>query len=122
MSEHTEQATFIDWCEYAKKIYHPELDMIYAIPNGGLRNVIVAGKMKREGVKAGIPDLHLPVARGEFHSLYIEMKHGKNKLTPKQVERKAQLEREGNAVVVCYSCEEAIGVVSEYLTLHRLPQ
>lgn len=122
MSEHTEQATFIDWCEYAKKGKYPELDMIYAIPNGGLRNVKVAMKLKAEGVKPGIPDLHLPVARGEHHSLYIEMKDGNRPLTKYQKERKPKLEAEGNAVVVCRSCTEAIEVVCEYLDFHRLPQ
>ena len=121
MSEHDEQVAFIDWCSYAAKCKFPELDMIYAIPNGGLRNVKVAMKLKLEGVKAGIPDLHLPVAKGEYHSLYIEMKFGKNTLTADQKDRKAKLEAEGNAVVVCYTCEEAINIVCEYLTWHKLP-
>ena len=92
------------------------------IPNGGLRKKAVAMKLKAEGVKAGIPDLHLPVARGEYHSLYIEMKDGDRPMTKSQKERKPKLEAQGNAVVVCRSFEEAIETVCEYLDFHRLPQ
>jgi len=31
-------------------------------------------RFKREGVLAGVSDIFVPVARGEFHGLYIEMK------------------------------------------------
>ena len=48
--------------------------LIYAIPNGGQRNVIVASKLKAEGVLSGVPDLHIPIAKKGFHGLYIELK------------------------------------------------
>lgn len=52
----------------------PELLDMFAIPNGGLRDKITASNLKREGVKPGVPDILLPVARGGFHGLFIEMK------------------------------------------------
>lgn len=115
MSEHDEQVAFIEWSSYSLRHY-PELEAIYAIPNGGLRNLRVGAKLKAEGVKPGIPDLHLPVARGGFHSLYIEMKFGSGKQTATQKLRQKILEGHGNKVVVCYGWEEAIGAVKEYLT------
>ena len=121
MAEHDEQVALIAWVQYAKKRV-PELDLLYAIPNGGMRDKAVAAKLKAEGVMAGVPDLHLPVARGEYHSLYIEMKFGKNILTDKQAELKPKLEKQGNAVVVCYSFEQAVETLNEYLVNHRLPQ
>ena len=45
--------------------------LIYAIPNGGQRNVIVASKMKAEGVLSGVPDLHIPIAKKGYNGLYI---------------------------------------------------
>lgn len=50
--------------------------LLYAVPNGGSRYKLEAVKMKREGVTAGVPDLHLevPSADGMYSSLYIEMK------------------------------------------------
>src|SRR5690348_18167176 len=49
---------------------HDSLRLLYAVPNGGDRNKIVAAKMKREGVKPGVPDYCLPGARSGFHGLY----------------------------------------------------
>ena len=33
-----------------------------------------------------MPDLFLPVGRGSYHGLFIELKYGKNKPTEKQTE------------------------------------
>lgn len=52
----------------------PELHDMFAIPNGGLRDKITAGNLKREGVKAGVPDIFLPIPRGGYHGLFVEMK------------------------------------------------
>ena len=52
----------------------PELLDMFAIPNGGLRDKITAANLKREGVKPGVPDIFLPVARGGWHGLFVEMK------------------------------------------------
>ena len=118
MSEHDEQVAFVEWCCYNLRKY-PELEALYAIANGGLRNKVVGGKLKAEGVKPGIPDLHLPVASGPHHSLYIEMKYGNNKLSAYQKLRQKILEGHGNKVVVCYGCDEAIKEVVNYLTLGK---
>jgi len=80
-SEATEQETLIQWCGWQQSKY-PELKLIYHIPNGGSRNTLEAANLKRQGVKAGVPDLCLPVARNGFHGLYIEMKYGKNNGEP----------------------------------------
>ena len=50
------------------------MKLLHHIPNGGNRDVVEARHLKQQGVKKGVPDLHLPVARGSYHSLYIEMK------------------------------------------------
>lgn len=38
-----------------------QLSLMFAIPNGGLRHKATAGNLKAEGVKAGVPDIMLPV-------------------------------------------------------------
>jgi len=80
MSEHDLQCNFFAWAALQACKY-PDLSKMFAIPNGGLRNVIVASKLKREGVKAGIPDVFLPVARGGFIGCWIEFKVRPNKRT-----------------------------------------
>lgn len=61
-------------------LQYPQMKQaLFAIPNGGHRNVITAKILKSEGVRAGVCDMFLTVPRNEFHGLYIEMKAGKGK-------------------------------------------
>lgn len=91
------QQWFIDACWR-----HPVARRIYAIPNGGKRSKIEAAIMKAEGVKAGMPDTHLPVARGGCIGLYIELKCGSNSPSDEQEKRIVELAEEGHAVAVIW--------------------
>lgn len=115
-SEATEQEIVINWCEYNSP-RHPELKLIYHVPNGGSRNQLEAVNLKRQGVKAGVPDLNLPIALHGFHGLYIEMKFGKNKTTEKQKWWLEQLQKQGYKTAVCYGADEAIDTIKEYLDI-----
>lgn len=118
MSEHDEQVALINWARYHEQLF-PGLDLLHAIPNGGKRNKIVAAKLKAEGVRAGIPDLMLPVARQGYHGLYIEMKAGRNKPTAKQLEKKVALEGQGYRVAVCWGWEAAAREIESYYSCER---
>ena len=72
-TESQEQIDLIQWCKRNMGKY-PELEKIFHIPNGGKRNIQTAMRLKLEGVKPGVPDLFLPVARRGYHGLFIEMK------------------------------------------------
>lgn len=75
------QSSCIKWFRFS----FPQFKMmLFAIPNGGHRNIITAARLKREGVISGIPDMFLSIPRNGFHGMYIEMKHGNNKLTENQ--------------------------------------
>lgn len=113
-SEATEQEALITWCRIFERRY-PELEMIYHVPNGGSRNRIEAANLKRQGVKAGVPDLCLPVPKDGYHGLYIEMKFGKNKTTKDQEEWLKKLSQYGYKTEVCYGAEEAMEVIKEYI-------
>lgn len=103
---------------------HPELKLLHHIPNGGLRNKAVAGKLKAMGQRAGVPDLMLPVARGGFHGLYIEMKRpagadgSRAGVTSKeQREWIADLRCQDYCVRVAFGWEEGLKALLEYLAL-----
>lgn len=113
-SEATEQERLISWAGWQHNKY-PELKLLYHVPNGGSRNTLEAANLKRQGVKAGVPDLCLPVARQGHHGLYIEMKWGKNKVTENQSQWLEELRQQGYKAVVCYGADEAIRVIEEYL-------
>lgn len=54
--------------------YFPVLNRLFAVPNGGERHKAVAGKLKAEGAKKGVPDVMLPLPSYPYHGLFIEMK------------------------------------------------
>lgn len=115
-SESVNQQAVITWSRWNVSKY-PELALLHAIPNGGARAKKTAGILKAEGTLPGIPDLHLPVARGGYHSLYIEMKKHKGRLSDAQTEVIPLLQAEGNRVDVCFGWEEAIAVLVNYLSV-----
>lgn len=77
--ESNEQQALIRWSRLSSKSY-PGLDRIFHIPNGqllggsGVQRMRRGARLKAEGLKAGVPDLFLPVPIGEYAGLFIEMK------------------------------------------------
>lgn len=116
--EDAEQMAVISWAGWMINIY-PELELLHHCPNGGSRHKAEAVKLKQIGVKPGMPDLCLPVPKGKYAGLYIEMKCGSNKLQETQKEKLAALARYGHYCTVCYSSREAIEVLEEYLGLNE---
>lgn len=112
--ESLEQMKLIEWCELMKNRI-PQLAWIYHVPNGEKRDYVTAAKLKKMGVKAGVPDLVLPVSRRGYHGLYIEMKVDKNKPSEKQRKWISHLMEEGYLVKICYGFSEASSVLLEYL-------
>lgn len=127
MSEHDHQVEIFKWAKL-HETREPRLKLLYAIPNGGLRNKITAAGLKAEGVKAGVPDMCLPVPWVKilpqttmsliftWSALYIELKKpGGRKPTKTQLKIHELLQSECNRVEVCYGHGEAITVLKEYL-------
>lgn len=115
-SEETEQVNIIEWARWQISS-HPELTLLHHCPNGGSRNKAEAIKLKQMGVIAGVPDLHLPVPKGIYAGLYIELKYNKGRLESSQREFLKLAARYGNYCAVCYGAEEAIRVINEYIGL-----
>lgn len=113
VSEETEQIHLMVWCRYMESKF-PELETIYHIVNEGKRTAVTGGKLKEMGLRKGMPDVHLPVSRCAFSSLYIEMKKIGGKPTAEQVDRLEMLERYGNAVAICEGAEAAEKVLTAY--------
>lgn len=115
-SEDTEQINVMEWARWNVSKY-PELKWLHHIPNGGSRNKREAVKLKQMGVKAGVSDICLPYPKGIYCGLYIEMKFGNNRKTEEQKEFLQDMEKAGHFVATCYSAEDAIRVIEEYLNL-----
>lgn len=120
-TEGEEQATLFHWCDMVKGKY-PELQLLFHIPNGGERRKSEAARMKAEGVKPGVPDLFLPVARVNYHGLFIEMKRRKGgRVSDEQREWIGNLLANGYAVEVCRGWEEAKDAIENYLDEKYVP-
>ena len=113
--EHQEQVKLFAWAEW-ERIDRPELGLLFAVPNGGRRDKVTGARLKAEGVKAGVPDVWLPVARQGYHGLVIELKADEKKRPSKEQERWITgLMEQGYLAVVCPGCEAAKSVLLEYL-------
>ncbi len=113
--EEGHQEAIFEWASY-QKVRLPELELLHHIPNGGRRDKAEAVAFKRRGVKAGVPDLCLPVARGSFHGLYIELKTERGKPTKTQKLWIERLIKQGYFAKVCYGWKDAIETLEYYLT------
>lgn len=115
MTEAQEQKLLFQWLAFYGN-QHPEARLMFHIPNGGSRNAIEGKHLKEQGVKAGVPDLFLPVARNGCHGLFIEMKRTSGgRLSRFQSEMLMELMLEGYRCAVCHGYEEAKKIIEEYL-------
>lgn len=124
--EHELQSMLMQWAEAAKGGL-PWLGLLYAIPNGGSRNPREAKRLKAEGVKAGVPDLHLPVPHRGHAGLWLETKveriavrNGKptktrTYQTPEQRVWADALRSLGHKVVVYRTLDEGRDAILDYL-------
>lgn len=112
----------------------PELARLFAIKNAGHGDAIRGAMSKAEGVKAGVPDICLPVRKLFSHpedpdgrtivqasALYIELKRLKStrgaagKTSEVQEDWRTYLTQAGYAVEVCHGWEAARDAILRYL-------
>lgn len=117
LSESSLQQALITWAKTQVKFY-PELLWMHAIPNGSKRDSREAMRLKSEGVKAGILDLHLPVARGGYHGAMLELKRPSGPCLKPSVEQQDYirfLTEQGYATIVSNDFGELKTFLIDYL-------
>ena len=107
--EHNIQVACVRWFRLQ---YRDRL--IFAIPNGGARNIITGAMLKAEGATKGVPDLLIPEPSGEMHGLFVEMKTAKGAIKAEQKEMMRMLEARGYRCAVCRSFDDFRVVVQNY--------
>lgn len=102
----------------------PALGLLFAIHNQGHGDKVRGGIAKAEGVKAGVPDMMLPVPRTLFAGLFIELKEPARKpksddamggLSRAQVEWFERLRQQFYRVEVAYGWIEAANIICDYM-------
>lgn len=115
--EAQEQKALFEWAAYSLLKY-PELALMYAIPNGGSRDRREAHNLRMQGVKAGVPDICLPVPRGGFNGMFIELKRRSGgRLSNEQKIWLELLRRQGYNAVCCKGMDEAVRTIEHYLNM-----
>ncbi len=113
---------------------HPELDLLFAIPNGGWRDKREAARLKSMGVKAGVSDYLLPVTRSVKESnaegtwftdtykpgLWLELKSADGRPTESQLEWGRRMQEQGYEFKVCKGWVEAAKAICTYLGIEGI--
>lgn len=114
-SEHEEQCALFRWAKGFERLY-PELRLLNGSLNGVRLTIGQARKAKAAGMKAGYPDLFLPVPRQRKHGLYIELKRLKGgRLADKQQDWINALRDHGYKAIVCQGFDAARLEILKYL-------
>lgn len=113
-AEHIEAVALIRWVRLSTARF-PALATFYHVPNGGDRNIVVASKMKAEGVKPGVSDYCLPAARGGFFGLYIELKSLTGRKRKSQRDFLDLVRAEGYRGEFAFGWIEARAILLDYL-------
>ena len=118
--EAQEQRALFRWAALHTSKY-PGLEMLFAIPNGGRRDARTAALLKAEGMRAGVPDICLPVARHGYGALWIELKcvgaHGKRAGVASRAQNDwgIALAAHGQLFALCHGWDKARGIIIDYL-------
>jgi hypothetical protein len=120
--EHQHQVALIAWAERIRipaasdvKAGAVVKDYLLAIPNGGKRTPREGVRLKAEGVKPGVSDLMLPLRRGGFGGLWLEMKAPNEKPTKTQYEWLDKMAKAGYRAEWCDDWRKAADIITNYL-------
>ena len=113
--EWEEQVQLFNWAESMCLIF-PELQLMYHVPNEGKRSRITGSILRAMGLRKGVPDIVLPVPRGGYHGLYVELKRKEGgKASKEQLWWLEQLDKQGYAVTICRGWVQASQNIIAYL-------
>ena len=119
-SERHHQQAVIKWSQQRSVcVQWPELALLHHIKNETTGGAAEVAADKAMGVKKGVPDLCLPVARGGFHGMYIEMKTPSGRVSDAQRWWLLRLTEQGYRVAVCHGYDAAVAELSWYLSLPK---
>ncbi|SEH89252.1 hypothetical protein [Paraburkholderia hospita] len=118
--EFESQAALFSWARMPAVMKQlPGIELLEGSMNGVRLSKAQAGKAKAAGMLTGSHDVRLPVARGRWIGLSIELKYGDNVPSDDQLKIGTWLEREGWKVHYIWEWTEAVKIITEFLSLPR---
>lgn len=112
--EHWDQVRYFD---FMHRKHRDIYDLLHATPNGGARSDKVGFDMKAEGQKKGYPDVTLDAARGIYHGLRLELKYGKGRASPEQLDWQKRLREQGYCAELVWGWEDMVSLTLRYWLL-----
>jgi hypothetical protein len=116
ITEHQIQAAFFQWVRLKEKSDW-RFELIYSVPNFGLRSFQLQKKLKAEGMKAGVWDILIDYPAKGFNFARIETKSIKGKLTASQIKMGELYRKAGGLLYVGKSTDSLINFVENYFDL-----
>lgn len=118
MTESQHQSYVIKWSEQPSiRSKWPCLKLLHHVANERNCTPAQGAQLKRMGVRRGVPDLDLPVPRGKYHGLRIEMKDEDGHLGPDQDWWLGEFREQGYFAECCHGWQAAVRVIEWYLGL-----
>ena len=111
--EHRIQCAIVKWFYYAYPAYRG--GCLFAVPNGGHRNIQTARSLKAEGVTSGVSDLLLLVPKRDYHGLCVEVKTPVGRQSENQKNWQRIIEAQGYRYEIVRSLDEFAELVRWYL-------
>jgi hypothetical protein len=118
--EHIEAVSLMKWW----RINHARMGLpeiaLFAIPNGGARDEVTASKMKQEGVTPGVYDYMMPVAKYQYHGLFVELKAQNGRISNEQIDFGTFLVSQRYCGVVAVGWQNAAKEILKYMGQEQL--
>jgi hypothetical protein len=123
-SEYNEQVALFQYLRMSTGV-HPEYEFVFAVPNGaklsyrrsksGNRYSPEAIKLLKSGLTPGVSDIVIPCMRGGYGAMFLELKYGKNTVSPEQQAFIEAMIRFGYFAIVAWGADEAIRIIETYM-------
>jgi len=115
-SEYDAQVAIFEWAALYESKY-PDLWLLNGSIMGAQIPPRILNKLKKAGMKKGKPDINLPVSRGGYSGLWIELKRKEGSdPSQEQVEWLIRLSNAGHLAVCCKGSDAAIRTIKQYVT------
>jgi len=116
VSEDSELVLLFDWIRYL-----PELEpFCWHTANERRCSPRHGAYLRRKGVKSGVADIQIAIPSNGFHGMFLEMKIGKGKLTPKQLKFLQDMSSKGYYAIWRIGFDDCKKAIEQYVwgTVH----
>ncbi len=118
--EHIEAVGLMKWWS----INHSRLGLpetaLFHVANGGARDEITGSRLKQEGVRPGVYDYMMPVAKYQYHGLFVELKAQNGRISNEQIDFGTFLVSQRYCGVVAVGWQNAAKEILKYMGQEHL--